>query len=168
MNAPQDRQAALSRYREGPALLEHTVKGLRVADLDAKPSKGGWSIRQIVHHIADGDDIWKLGIKMAMGKNLAEFDLSWYWSQAQETWGDRWAYNQRSIDTSLWLLKATREHVVQLLDAVPEAWNRAVVIRTRLGDIEQVPIGYVIQIQGDHVFHHLERIRAILQERGGA
>ncbi len=167
MNAPENRDEALSRYREGPMLLEHVVLGLRDAELDAMPSGGGWSIRQIVHHIVDGDDIWKLGIKMAMGNEHAEFSLGWYWSQTQNSWADRWAYTRRSIGTSLSLFKATREHVLQLLASVPEAWDRAVVVRTRQGEIERVPVGFVIQMQGDHVFHHVERIRAILQEGGG-
>jgi hypothetical protein len=58
--------------------------------------------------------------------------------------------------------------VLQLLASVPEAWNRAVVVRTQKGEIEQVPVGFVIQMLADHVFHHLERIRAILREGGGA
>jgi uncharacterized damage-inducible protein DinB len=168
MNVPEDRDAALSRYREGPILLEQAVMGLRDADLDAKPSGGGWSIRQIVHHIVDGDDIWRLCIKMAMGNERAEFSLGWYGLQTQDTWADRWAYSQRSIGTSLSLLRASREHVLQLLASVPEAWNRAVVVRTQKGEIEQIPVGFVIQMQADHLMHHLERIRAILREGGTA
>jgi len=142
--------------------------GLRDPELDFKPPGGGWSIRQIVHHIVDGDDIWKLCIKMAIGNEQAEFSLGWYSSQTQDTWADRWRYSQRSIGTSLSLLKAIREHVLQLLASVPEAWNRAVVVRTPKGEIEKVPVGFVIQMQADHLLHHVERIRAILREGGGA
>lgn len=168
LNAPENRDRELSRYREGPNLLEQAVIGLRDAELDATPFGGGWSIREIVHHIADGDDIWKLGIKMAIGNEQAEFSLGWYGSMAQVTWAERWAYSQRSIGTSLSLLKATREHVLQLLARVPEAWNRTVVVRTPKGEIEKVPIGFVIQMQADHLLRHLERIRAILQEKSVA
>ncbi len=168
MNVPEDRERVLSRFREGPILLEHTVVGLQDSELDFKPSGGGWSVRQIVHHIVDGDDIWKLGIKMAIGNEQAEFSLGWYSSQTQETWADRWAYSQRPIGTSLSLLKAIREHVLQLLASVPEAWNRTVVVRTPKGGIEQVPVGFVIGMQADHLVHHVERIRAILREGGGA
>ncbi|NLP10249.1 hypothetical protein GX408_07615 [bacterium] len=51
MNAPQDRAGALRRYQEGSQHLEQIVLGLSEADLNAKPSRGGWTIRQIVHHI---------------------------------------------------------------------------------------------------------------------
>ena len=167
MNLPEDRDCILSRFREGPILLEQTVSSLRESELDFKPSTGGWSIRQIVHHITDGDDIWKLGIKMAIGNEQAEFSLGWYSSQTQDTWADRWAYNRRSIGVSLSLLKAIREHLLQLLASVPEAWDRVVVVRTQQEKIERVPVGFVIQMQADHLFHHLERIRAIVREKGG-
>ena len=168
MDAPEDRDAAICRYREGPTLLEEIVKGLKDSDLDARPAGGGWSIRQIVHHIADGDDIWKLAIKMAIGNEQAEFSLEWYRTLTQEDWADRWAYNKRSIDASLSLLKAGREHILQILQRVPDAWDRAAAFRGRDGEIERVPVGFVIDMQADHVFHHIERIRAILQEAGSS
>ena len=168
LHAPEDRDGTISRYREGPTLLERAVRGLQDVDLDATPSGGGWTIREIVHHVVDGDDIWKLCIKMAMGNEQSEFELGWYQTQTQETWGDRWAYSQRSVDASLSLFKAIRDHILQLLESVPDAWNRSVAVRTREGDVERVPVGFVIQMQGDHVFHHIERIREILRDRAGA
>ncbi len=168
MDVPKDRDQALCQFREGPILLERTVMGLRDCELDFKPSASGWSIRQIVHHIADGDDIWKFGVKMAIGNEQAEFSLRWYSSQTQDTWANGWAYSRRSIGTSLSLLKANREHVLQLLASVPEAWHRVVVVRTQQEKIEKVPVGFVIQMQAEHLFHHLVRIRAILREGGGA
>jgi hypothetical protein len=168
MDAPDDRQAAISRYREGPTLLERTVIGLHSDELDFAPPGGGWTIRQIVHHIVDGDDIWKLCIKMAIGNEQAEFDLGWYWALTQRTWADRWAYNHRPIDVSLSLFRAIREHILQLVESLPDAWSRAVVVRTKDGQVERVPIGYVIQMQADHVLHHVECIRRILKDRGAA
>ncbi len=165
MKAPEDRAGAISRFREGPSLLEAAVMGLKDDELDAVPAKGGWTIRQIVHHVVDGDDIWKLGIKMAMGADQAELALGWYQEASQQTWGERWAYGSRSLDVSLALLKAIRVHILQLLEHVPEAWNRAVLVRTPDGQCERVPVGFVIQMQADHLFHHLGRIRDILKER---
>ena len=80
MNPPKDRESILTRYKEGPSLLERTLADLQDADLDKPPSQGGWTIRQIVHHIVDGDDIWKTCIKMALGNEQAEFFLGWYWA----------------------------------------------------------------------------------------
>jgi uncharacterized damage-inducible protein DinB len=167
MNAPEDRTSAISRYRDGPQQLEQVVMRLTDVDLDAKPSQGGWTIRQIVHHVVDGDDIWKMCIKMAIGNEEGEFALGWYGAMPQETWADRWAYAKRSLDISLSLFRAERAHVVQLLESVPDAWYRSVIVRTAKGEAERVPVGFVVQMQADHVFHHIERIRAILREQGG-
>ena len=166
MNIPEDRDGTISRFREGPMLLEGIVSSLQDRQLDFIPSGGGWSIRQIVHHIVDGDDIWKQGIKLAIGTKQAEFSLGWYGLQEQVTWADRWAYSRRSIGTSLLLLKAIREHLVQLLESLPEAWNRTVVVRTPKGTIERVSVGFVIQMQTEHLLHHVERIHALVREAG--
>ncbi len=107
---------------------------LAEADLDARPSQGGWTIRQIVHLIVDGDDIWKLCIKMAMGNEDGEFALEWYWALPQQTWAERWAYAKRSPDVSLALFRAERAHVVQLLESAPEVWERSVTLRTPKGE----------------------------------
>jgi uncharacterized damage-inducible protein DinB len=167
MDAPEDHVGVLSRFREGPFVLEATVKCLSDGVLDFKPSRGGWTIREILHHVVDGDDLWKLAIKMAMGSDDVEFSLGWYWTMSQENWGDRWAYGSRSIGASLTLLKSTREHILQLLENAPGVWNRAVLLRKRDGQIERIPIGFILKMQGDHLFHHLTRIHEIVLEQRG-
>ncbi|MBX6341716.1 MAG: VOC family protein, partial [Thermomicrobiaceae bacterium] len=42
-------------YAEGPAALERALAGLDGADLDLARAPGAWTIRQIVHHVADSD-----------------------------------------------------------------------------------------------------------------
>jgi uncharacterized damage-inducible protein DinB len=153
---------------EGPALLERALAGLRDSDLDVYPSEGGWSIRQIVHHIVDGDDLWKSCIKVALGNEKGEFTLEWYWTLPQDVWADRWAYVRRSLDVSMALLKANRAHVRQLPEQVPDGWSRSVAVRKPDGQTERVPVGAVVEMQADHVVHHVNRILAIRRERGGA
>jgi len=168
MNAPNDRDSVLARFKEGPALLERTLAGLHDADLDTPPSRGGWTIRQIVHHIVDGDDLWKACIKAALGNEQGEFTLEWYWALPQEVWATRWSYAHRSLDVSLALLKATRDHVLQLLAQVPDGWCRSVGLRKPNGETERMPVGAVVEMQADHLVHHVNRILAIRREIGGA
>ena len=163
MKSPANKDSVIARYIEGPTLLERALAGLKEADLDTAPPKGGWTIRQIVHHIVDGDDIWKTGIKQALGNDRSEFSLDWYRALPQDTWADRWVYGQRPIEVSLALLKAIRDHVVQLLEHVPGGWNRAVRFREPNGKIEIVPVGFVIEMQANHVMHHLQQIETILR-----
>jgi hypothetical protein len=168
MKPPKDQDSILARYKDGPALLEQALSGLQDANLNRPPSQGGWTIRQIVHHIADGDDLWKTCIKMALGNEQAEFSLDWYRALSQETWATHWAYPQRSIEVSLALFKANINHVVQLLENVPDGCNKSVGFREPNGEIVRVPVGFVIEMQADHVVHHVNRILAIRRECEGA
>ena len=168
MNPPDDRDSVLARYMEGPALLERALAGLQDAELDTPPSQGGWTIRQIVHHVVDGDDLWKTCIKVALGNEQAEFTLEWYWALPQEDWANRWAYAHRSLDVSLALLRANRSHVLQLLESVPDGWHRSVEFRKSNGETERLPVGAVVEMQADHVVHHVNRILAIRKESDGA
>jgi hypothetical protein len=166
MKPPADKESVIARYLEGPALLRRVLADLNESDLDTTSQKGGWTVRQIVHHLADGDDLWKICIKQALGNEQSEFSLDWYRALTQDTWADRWAYMQRSVDVSLSLLEATRKHVVQLLEHVPDGWNKSVGFREPSGEIVRVPVGFVIEMQAKHVVHHLKQIEAILKKSG--
>ncbi len=161
MQPPDNKKELIELFKQGPSLLEKALDGLTDADLDAVPHEGGWTIRQITHHIVDGDDVWKSCIKMALGNEQAEFTLDWYWAFPQDEWAKRWAYEKRSIDASLALLKANRDHILQLLEHVPDAWSRSVPFRKHNGETEQMPIGMAVKIQADHVVHHVNRILAL-------
>ena len=120
MESPKDQERLLESFRQGPAILEKALCDLSDYDLDYTPSKGGWSIRQIIHHIVDGDDLWKIGIKAALGGEESEFTLNWYQALPQTEWAKRWSYEKRSIDISLTLFRAIRNHILQLLEYAPE------------------------------------------------
>ena len=88
----------LSFYADGPVLLEQALSGLPPFALDLPAERGGWTIRQIIHHITDGDDIWKGFIKRAIGSQAGEFTLDWYWQIPQDEWASHWAYARRAIE----------------------------------------------------------------------
>jgi uncharacterized damage-inducible protein DinB len=166
MNASDDRKAILARFGDGPAHLDAALAGLAYEDLDARPTSGGWTIREIVHHVADGDDLWKAGIKAALGNEQGEFTLSWYWSLPQDAWVERWAYADRSLAPSLALLRAARAHVLQLLEHLADGWERSIAVRRPDGEILRLTVGEIVEMQADHVEHHVKRILAIRDELG--
>ena len=65
MKPPEDKNEILELFKRGPGILEKALADLSDTELDYVPSNGGWSIRQIVHHLVDGDDLWKMCIKIA-------------------------------------------------------------------------------------------------------
>jgi hypothetical protein len=51
--SPAERAAALEAIAETPAKLRAAVRGLTEAQLDTPYRPGGWTVRQLVHHLAD-------------------------------------------------------------------------------------------------------------------
>jgi len=160
-----NRSDILASYAAGPDRLEAALAGLSEADLDLALSGDSWSIRQIVHHIADGDDIWKEFVKRAIGDPAGEFTLAWYWRIPQTEWAGRWAYRERAIEPSLALFRASRVHIVQLLTHRPEAWSNSLLIRWPDEEV-QTSVGWVVAMQARHIDGHVDDIRRIREAHG--
>ncbi len=157
----------LARYADGPTALEEAIAGLAEAELDTALDDESWTIRQIVHHVVDGDDIWKVCIKTALGNSEAVFDLQWYWAMPQTEWAESWAYAERAIGPSLVLFAANRRHVGQLVQAIPGAWEREIMVEWPHQEKERVTVGWVIEMQAGHVTGHVEDIQKIRRTRLG-
>lgn len=163
---PGDRKAVMARYARGPFQLETVIADLPKGGLDIAESNGAWTIRQIVHHVVDGDDIWKVFVKRAVGNPGGRFDLQWYWDKPQDEWVQSWAYASREIEPSLALFRANRVHIVQLLESLPSAWEQRLVVRWPNGEEQQVSVAWVVEMQARHVPGHVDDIRRARQVHG--
>ena len=157
--------ATLALYAEGPATLEAVLNSLPEFDLDLAQTPDSWTIRQIVHHIVDGDDIWKTCIKAALGNTDGLFSLQWYWDKPQIEWAENWKYSNRPIGPSLALFRANRHHIVELVQQTPNAWEKSVRINTPRNEETRITIGDVLEIQAPHVVEHVTEIQKILRAR---
>jgi hypothetical protein len=162
----QTQDKILTRYADGPNLLTASIHGLVDTQLDLTLSTDSWSIRQLIHHIADGDYLWKEFLLRAAGDSDSEFSLEWYWCLPQDEWVKRWSYAERDISNSLSLLTANRQHTLDLLRQVPWLWEKGLLIPTRQGGQERVTVGEVVEMQARHVEGHVEDIRKIRQVHG--
>jgi uncharacterized damage-inducible protein DinB len=157
----------LERYAGGPALLEAAIAGLSDAELDRALEPGSWSIRQLVHHVVDGDDIWKTCLKAALGNSGARYSQGWY--ATDNHWAATLDYAARPVEPALALLRANRAYVVELLRHLPDGWSRHVVFRWD-DDAEPrtVTPREIVAMQARHVDAHLADIRAIRTAYGRA
>src|SRR5512141_3385210 len=53
MFSSQQRQSRIADLREFPAIIKSAVAGLNDEQLDTRYRDGGWTVRQVVHHVAD-------------------------------------------------------------------------------------------------------------------
>src|SRR5580692_6564064 len=51
--SPAEREALLSRVASVPARLRALTTGLSEAQLDTPYREGGWTVRQVIHHLPD-------------------------------------------------------------------------------------------------------------------
>ena len=166
MLAQTDTQTILTQYADGPSLLDSALSGLSETDLDLAPSADEWSIRQIVHHIVDGDDIWKTCIKTALGNSDALFSLGWYAVRSQMEWSESWAYPRRSLDSSLALYRANRAHILDLIEHVPGALEKSVLLERRGKEAIRITVFDVVELHVQHLAEHIESIKSIRQAHG--
>ena len=160
-------ESILAAYANGPQQLEATVAGLDEGELDLALPTGGWTIRQTVHHITDGDDLWKAGVLAALGNPTGIFSLEWYWNMPdQEAWMESWLYASRPIGPSLALFRANRVHLLDLVSRVPDAWERSMRIKWPGRPEGRISVGDIIAMQAGHGRSHIEGIRQICEVHG--
>ena len=155
----QDR--ILQNYTGCLNLLRASIDGLQESELGFSMKHDEWTIREIIHHITDGDYIWKICIQRALGEAEHPFHLKWYWECDQVQWSHLWKYSSRDIETSLDLLDANRNHTVELLKMVPGSLSRTIKIEWPSGDQEEVIVAWVLEMQTSHIEGHVEEIRII-------
>src|SRR5580704_15293002 len=63
---PAGRQAAIEEIASLPAKLRAAVKGLDEAQLDTPYREGGWTVRQVVHHVPDSHVNAFVRLKLAL------------------------------------------------------------------------------------------------------
>ena len=156
----------LARYANGPVQLESAVAGLTETELNMAEAADTWTIRQIVHHIVDGDDVWKICLKAALGNHEGVFSLQWYWDKPQTEWAENWAYASRAIGPSLAMFRASRCHVVELVQRVPNAWEQSIRLKTPQQADEPITVGDIIEMQANHAMEHIDDIWIIRQAHG--
>ena len=155
--------ATLALYANGPAQLEAVLMGLTESDLNLAQTGDSWTIRQIVHHVADGDDIWKTCIKAALGNSEGLFSLQWYWDKPQTEWAANWQYADRSLEPSLALLRANRHHIEELVRRTPNAWDKSIRLKWPDTEEERITVGEVLEMQARHIVGHINDIQMIRQ-----
>ncbi len=160
-------EAILAQYADGPARLEAALIGLNDSEIDLSMTADSWSIRQIVHHIVDGDDIWKTCIKAALGNSDASFSLQWYTVKPQIEWSESWAYARRSLETSLTLFHANRSHIIDLLQHIPSSCEKTIRFKPSEKPEMQITVFDVVELHVRHLEEHIQEIQRILQVRQG-
>lgn len=109
---PAERRAAIDAMAAAPAQLRTAVHGLSDAQLDTPYRAGGWTVRQLVHHVADSHMNAYIRLRLALTEDhptIKPYD--------QTEWA-KLADSAMPVDVSLDLIDRLHQRMVHLLRAL--------------------------------------------------
>ena len=155
----EDQQRGLlDDVAQTPANLRAVVKGLSQAQLDTRYRPGGWTIRQVVHHVPDSHLNSYVRFKLALTED--EPTIKPY---AEDRWAELPDTKATPIEISLTLLESLHDRWVRLLRSLtPEEWKRTF----RHPDLGAMTLEKTLALYAWHGRHHVAHITALRQREG--
>lgn len=116
----RQKEGALHNIAETPANLRKAVKGLSDVQLDTPYRPGGWTVRQVVHHVPDSHMNAYIRFKLALTET--EPTIKPY---EQQLWAELADTKSTPVEVSLALLDSLHDRWVRLLRSFKlEDWKR--------------------------------------------
>ncbi len=148
----------IQEIAEAPATFRKAVAGLTAEQLDTPYRAGGWTVRQVVHHMADAHLHTLIRFRLALTEEnpaVPGYDPA--------RWGELQDAKHGPVDVSLALLEALHARWVLLLRAMAPA-DYARTFRRADGQVHT--LDRALQVYAWHGRHHAAQI-AGLRERMG-
>ncbi len=111
-----DRRNYIQQIEETPAKLHTAVKWLKEKQLETPYRDGGWTVRQVVHHLADSHLNAYIRFKLTLTEN--EPTIKPY---EQQLWAELVDAKNTDVETSLTLLECLHRRWVTMLKAMKPA-----------------------------------------------
>lgn len=112
----QQRDAAIAAISEVPAKMRAALRGLSPQQLDRPYRPGGWTVRQVAHHVPDSHLNAYIRTKLALTEiepTIKPYD--------EKAWAELADTQTTPIETSLALLESVHERWNNLLRSLPDA-----------------------------------------------
>lgn len=153
--APEARAGYIADLAALPAALRDAVDGRPEADLARRYRPGGWTVRQVIHHVADSHTNALVRFKWALTEDTPTIK-----AYREGAWAELPDVEAVPVAVSLALLEALHARWTGLLRALPDdAWARDLVHpqrgRMRLDDM--------LPHYAWHGRHHLAHVALALE-----
>jgi hypothetical protein len=159
--APQtseERRILIDQIAAVPARMREAVAGLGGAQLDTPYRDGGWTARQVVHHVPDSHLNAYTRVKMALTEDeptIKPYD--------EAAWAKLIDSSETPIEVSLTLLETVHDRWVRVLRAMTAADFARTLIHPDHG---VMTLDWLIAMYAWHGRHHVAHITS-LRERNG-
>jgi hypothetical protein len=149
---PAVRAEQISILRLLPSTLQSAVYGLASTQLDTPYREGGWTVRQLVHHIADSHANAYVRTKLALTEDwpmIKPYD--------EAAWA-RLADSRLPVDGSLAMIGALHERWVTLLESLSDGDFERGYIHPENG---RQTLAVVLAVYAWHSRHHTAHIATL-------
>lgn len=152
------RSQLINQIAQAPAALRASVQGLSSEQIETPYRDGGWTVRQVVHHVPESHMNAYIRFKLA----LTEDD-----PVIKSYMEDRWAMTQEvagtPLETSLVLLESLHDRWVHLLRSLqPVGWKRTF----RHPELGTVSLEKNLALYAWHGQHHSAHIMELRRRMG--
>src|SRR2546423_9953739 len=110
----ETRRSLIARYRSGAAAIDDALACITDDELDRRPSGGGWSAREVVHHLADAEMRSGLRLRQLLAETnpvIPAYD--------EEQYARRLFYD-RPVASALETIAAVRTSSAEILDRLDD------------------------------------------------
>jgi uncharacterized damage-inducible protein DinB len=146
-------EAWLSDIAQTPTLLRDAVTGLTDAQLDTPYREGGWTVRQVIHHVADSHMHSYSRFRFALTEpspTIRPYD--------EGAWAELPDAKSAPVEVSLALLDALHHRWMILLRSLDSAAMAKVFVHPECGP---VPLVNAVALYAWHGRHHTAHITAL-------
>jgi uncharacterized damage-inducible protein DinB len=151
------RQQAIETITETPAKLRAAVKGLSPIQLDTPYREGGWTVRQVVHHVPDSHLNAYIRLRLALTEEqptIKPYDEN-LWAQLPDA-------KAAPVDISLALLDALHDRWVRLLRALTVDQYGRVLVHPEHGPRT---VDWLLFLYAWHGRHHTAHITELRKQK---
>lgn len=142
-----------------PGLLREAVRGLSREQLDTPYRDGGWTVRQVVHHLPDSHMNSFIRFKLALTEEkptIKPYDEA-RWAELPDSQG-------APVEPSLTLLEGLHARWIKLLEGISETDYARVFVHPESG--REIRLDQNLGIYAWHGKHHLAHIAELAKRLG--
>jgi hypothetical protein len=151
-----ERTRLIALYRDGYRAIVEAIHNVTEEEFDLRPGDGKWTIREIIHHLADSEMTAAIRLRLLLAEERAAIQ-----GYDQDGFARRLHYD-RPHDSSLQAFRYARESTAQLLERLTEAeWLR----EGTHSEVGAFSVEKWLEIYGPHAHRHA---RQIVEARDGA
>jgi hypothetical protein len=152
------KSASLDDIAQTPAELRSAVKGLADVQLDTSYRPGGWTVRQVVHHVPDSHMNSYMRFKLALTEDDPTIK-----PYAEDRWAQLADTKATPVEVSLTLLDSLHDRWIRLLRSLrSEEWKRTF----RHPDLGPMTLEKTLALYAWHGRHHVAHITSLRDREG--